>query len=213
MLKKTLERKLLKIEKKALKDNKKDYLLMVKETKQAKGWDEFGKSWGGEYYLANSAAYRLYSLKSERLNKAKKEQDFKKFKEIFIKLLEKTYKKDLKRFGIKWAGVWAAVSGGTNRNAGECSVAYGCCNRGGGYDKASTATANALNQIRQALGVALRVKNETGAECYGLYFSPRSGVLSFSGGVGSSCFENIFRLAGYHSVGVSFDGVVNLIKR
>lgn len=55
MLKKTLESKLLKIEKKALKDNKKDYLLMVKETKKAKSWDAFDASWSGEYYLAKSA--------------------------------------------------------------------------------------------------------------------------------------------------------------
>lgn len=242
MLKKTLESKLLKIERKAMKDNKKDYLLQLKEAKKAKSWDAFGASWSGEYYLANSDADRLYRLKSERLNKAKKEQDLKKFKEVFIKLLEKTYKKDLKTFGIRWAKVWAAarsaepeaigweehttganiwgnkwetrarVVGGTNWDAGEKAYSEGYCSTGCGYDKASTATAQALNEIRQALGVALRAKITSGARCYGLYFDPLRGSLSFEGGVGSSCFYNIFKLAGYKSAGVSFNGIVNLSK-
>lgn len=243
MLKKTLESKLLKIEKKALKDNKKDYLLMVKETKKAKSWDAFGECWDGAHYVKDSKAKRAFALRSTRLGRAKKENDLKKFKEVFIKLLEKRYKEDIKKFGIRWAKVWAAarsaepaaigwketavgsniwgtkwetraaVVGGTNRGAGEFSVAFGNCNSGCGYDKPSTATANALNQIRQALGVALRTKLETGGRCYGLYFSPEFGALNFSGGVGSSCFENIFKLAGYRSAGISFDGVVNLIKK
>lgn len=239
MLKKTLERKLLKIERKAMKVNAKDYCFLLNKTKQAKNWDAFGETYRGEYYLADSIAGCFYSLKSKRLNKAKKEQDLKKFKEVFIQLLEKTYKKKLKRFGIKWAGVWAAarsaapeaigwrevniggtnwktraaVSGGTNRDAGECSVAYGCCNRGGGYDKASTSTANALNQIRQALGVALRAKLETGERCYGFEFYPAIGEIWFCGGVGSNSYVNIFEAAGYQSAGISFNGVFNLIKK
>lgn len=239
MLKKTLESKLLKIEKKAMKANEKDYRTQLKETKKAKSWDEFGKSYSGKYYLANSAADRLYILNSERLNKAKKEQDLKKFKEVFIKLLEKTYKKDLKKFGVRWAGIWAAarsvepeaigwrevntggtswktraaVSGGTNRGAGECSVAYGYCVHGGGYDKCSTATANALNQIRQALGVALRVQLQTGERFSGFEFWPRNGGLWFPGGVGSNSYVSIFERAGYKSAGISFNGVFNLIKK
>ena len=242
MLKKTLESKLLKIEKKAMKDNKKDYLLMLKETKKAKSWDAFGETWQGEHYIMYSAADRVYFLKSVRLNKAKKENDLKKFKEVFIKLLEKKNKEEFKRFGLKWAKVWAAarsaepeaigweehtnganiwgnkwetrarVVGGTNWDAGEQSYGEGYCSTGCGYDKPSTATAKALNQIRQALGVALRAKIQTGERCYGLYFDPKRGSLSFSGGVGSECFYNIFNLAGYRSAGVSFAGVVNLEK-
>ena len=242
MLKKTLESKLLKIERKAMKDIAKDYRAQLKEAKKAKSWDAFGENWDGCQFIKNSTADRVYFLKSLRLNKAEKEQDLKKFKEIFIKLLEKKKKEDIKKFGIRWAKVWAAarsaeptaigweehtaganiwgnkwetrarVLGGTNWDAGEQSYGEGYCSTGCGYDKPSTATAQALNQIRQALGVALRAQLQTGDRCYGLEFWPTTGSLYFRGGVGSSCFENIFKLAGYRSAGVSFSGVVNLIK-
>ena len=103
MLKKNLESKLLKIERKAMKANEKDYRIQLKEAKKAKTFNAFGETWQGELYIMHSAADRVYFLKSLRLNKAKKENNLKKFKEVFIKLLEKKYKEELKTFGIKWA--------------------------------------------------------------------------------------------------------------
>lgn len=237
-MQKKIENKLLKIQRDAIKANKRDFQTALKETKKVKSFDEFGTCWDGAHYLINSEAKRSYVVRSARLETAKKKNDLLKFKEVFASLIKKKYCSNLKKFGLSWAKVWAAarsaepvaigwrevnvggtkwktraaVSGGTNWDAGELSVAYGSCIQGGGYDKPSTATAQALNEIRQALGVALRAKIASGSRCYGLYFDPLRGSLSFQGGVGSGCFERIFEAAGYRSAGISFDGVVNLVK-
>jgi hypothetical protein len=83
---------------------------------------------------------------------------------------------------------------------------------GGGYDKESTAIANALNNslsLRVALWQELKGEKHYG---FGNYGNKR--IPSFHGGVGTNCFLNMFEVLGYkvQSISTKYSNVYILEK-